>query len=309
MRRLGERRSIPGLSTRHLRPARGLYGSRKYLWEMVCTLVEQKLPVGSVSLVGRLNTLSWAVYSGDSTLSAHQRGRGTPVADSHILNENARTRASPSPWPPGHPGHLDLPGLSGQAHHSGLLSAWSPQPPRLTPATWADLENRPGSRFLTGMGGGTLGSPASDPSLSSASRPPQFAFTLLSLGRTTAEDAPACCPPGHCGAGGCPLRSELVTPTRAALCDEKSSICGPNSSAPRQRLRTAWDDKGRGAGRKSPWASPDGLPGASTKQEGTPARLASRAVSGGARRAARRAGEGLVRPLHAHRAQSLRVPS
>lgn len=166
-----------------------------------------------------------------------------------------------------------------------------------------------GIRFLTGMGGGTLGSPASDPSLSSASRPPQFAFTLLSLGRTTAEDAPACCPPGHCGAGGCPLRSELVTPTRAALCDEKSSICGPNSSAPRQRLRTAWDDKGRGAGRKSPWASPDGLPGASTKQEGTPARLASRAVSGGARRAARRAGEGLVRPLHAHRAQSLRVPS
>lgn len=214
--------------------------------------------VGSVSLVGRLNTLSWAVYSGDSTLSAHQRGRGTPVADSHILNENARTRASPSPWPPGHPGHLALPGLSGQAHHSGLLSAWSPQPPRLTPATRADLENRPGSRLLTGMGGGTLGSPASGPSLSSASRPPQFAFTLLSLGRTTAEDAPACCPPGHCGVGGCPLGSELVTPTRAALCHEKSSICGPNSSAPRQRLRTAWDDKGRGAGIKSPWASPNG---------------------------------------------------
>ena len=105
--------------------------------------------VGSVSLVGRLNTLSWAVYSGDSTLSAHHRGRGTPVADSHILDENARTRASPSPWPPGHLGHLALSGLSGQAHHSGLLSAWSPQPPCLTPATWADLGNMGAARDVT----------------------------------------------------------------------------------------------------------------------------------------------------------------
>lgn len=35
----------PGLSTRHPRPARGLYGSRKYLWEMVWTFMEQKLPI------------------------------------------------------------------------------------------------------------------------------------------------------------------------------------------------------------------------------------------------------------------------
>ena len=35
----------PGLSTRHPRPARGLYGSRRYLWEMIWTFTEQKLPI------------------------------------------------------------------------------------------------------------------------------------------------------------------------------------------------------------------------------------------------------------------------
>ena len=35
----------PGLSTRHPRPARGLYGSRRYLWEMIWTFTEQKTPI------------------------------------------------------------------------------------------------------------------------------------------------------------------------------------------------------------------------------------------------------------------------
>ena len=89
--------------------------------------------VGSVSLVGRLNTLSWAVYSGDSTLSAHHRGRGTPVADSHILDESRLTviyyfciwgpyQAKSSHWPP--PSTLS----SQLGLRAGPLDSLKPQP-------------------------------------------------------------------------------------------------------------------------------------------------------------------------------------